>query len=187
MGTTDPVPASRIGRPEVGGARGTAGGHHQACGPTHVSTFVCDPSARGLVRHPDGAGAARPRGRQYDDGVHARAQSLPARRAEPRRPPLKGTSRSVGRETWRPTTPACVSRTCKIVDLSRVDRWALCSQVRGSPRAQAANPMVTANHVHDRSESSRVNMCGHQDMRSECYESDCRVWTRGRVTGLLHK
>jgi len=51
--------------------------------------------------------------------------------------------------------------------------------VRGWPPARAANPMVAANHVHDRGESSRVNIRGHKDLRSECYKSDCRVWTRG--------
>ena len=41
MGATDSFPPSRIGCPEGGGARGTAGGHYQTCGSTHLSAFVC--------------------------------------------------------------------------------------------------------------------------------------------------
>ena len=47
--------------------------------------------------------------------------------------------------------------------------------------------MVAANPVHDRGESSRVNIRGHKDMRSECYKSDWRVVDARRVIGLLHK
>ena len=56
----------------------------------------------------------------------------------------------------------------------------LLDRVRQTIRAKhAANAMVAANYVPDRGESSRVNIRGHKDMRSECYKSDCRVWTRG--------
>ena len=59
-------------------------------GPTHLPAFVCDPPARGRLRHSDGAGVAGARGCQHDDGVHARAQSRSSRRSQSRRSPLKG-------------------------------------------------------------------------------------------------
>src|SRR6266540_6686993 len=75
-------------------------------GRTHVPALIRNAPARGWVRHPDRAGAARPRGRQYDDGVHARAQSWRAWRAQPGRSPLTANAAPVGREHRRPTTAA---------------------------------------------------------------------------------
>ncbi len=51
----------------------------------HAAAFVRDAPARVGLRHPDGAGAPRPLGREHDDGVHARAQSRRPRRREPAR------------------------------------------------------------------------------------------------------
>ena len=80
--------------------RGAAGGDEggPGCGLDeagrlpHVSAFVRDAPARGRLRHPDRAGAARSRGRDHDDDLHARAEPGRDGRAEPGRSALIGSS-----------------------------------------------------------------------------------------------
>jgi integron integrase len=58
-GPTDPISPPRIRRPEGGRTCGTIRRNHQACRSTHIPAFLRDTPARGWVRHPDRAGAAR--------------------------------------------------------------------------------------------------------------------------------
>ena len=96
MGTTNALSPSRIGGPEGGGARRTAGRDHEACGSTHVQALIRHAPARGRLRHQNRAGAARTCGCQHDHGVHACAQSWSARRAESCRSTLMSAN-AVGR------------------------------------------------------------------------------------------
>ena len=49
----------------------------------HIPALVRDTPARGRIRHPDRAGAARPRRREHDDDLHARGESRRIRGAKP--------------------------------------------------------------------------------------------------------
>jgi integrase len=56
---------------------------HAKC---HTFATRRNPPARGRLRHPDRAGAARPPGRRDDDDLHPRPQPRAGRRPQPRRP-----------------------------------------------------------------------------------------------------
>src|SRR6266702_7231216 len=59
------------------------GGHSRAGDVPRLSPFVCDPSARGRLRHSHGAGAAGPSRRAHDDDLYPRPEPWRPRRAQP--------------------------------------------------------------------------------------------------------
>ena len=61
--------------------------HRQAGRPAYVATLLRNPSPRGRVRYPHGAGVARTPRCGDDNDLHARPQPRRSRRREPRRPP----------------------------------------------------------------------------------------------------
>ncbi len=62
-----------VRRAEGGGSHGTVGWDHEAPQPAYDAQLR-DASPGRCVRHPDGAGVARPLGRQHDDDVLARGE-----------------------------------------------------------------------------------------------------------------
>src|SRR5574337_734454 len=67
--------------------------HRQAVLAARAAPLVRRPSAAGRLRHPHGAGAARPRRRVDDDDLYARARARGARGAQPAGPDLKRARR----------------------------------------------------------------------------------------------
>lgn len=67
-------------------AAAARGAHREAGHRPHAAPLVRDTPARGRLRHPHGAGAARACGRLDDDDLHARTQQGRARRGESTRP-----------------------------------------------------------------------------------------------------
>src|SRR5262249_30842738 len=79
-------PSSRSLGLTEGGKRGNAQGRNRKARKlSHVSTQLCDTSARSRIRHPHGPGTARPCGFEHDDGLSARSQSRRAWRSQPAR------------------------------------------------------------------------------------------------------
>lgn len=88
--STDPrtgvVRRHHLVRPELPArvqARGAGGRGGQAGHTAHAAAFVCDASAAARVGHPHGAGAAGPRRRGHDDGLHPCAQARGRGGAQP--------------------------------------------------------------------------------------------------------
>ena len=73
--TTVAASPARVRHPARGDRGGPPGGDREARQLPHLPPFLRDAPARGRLRHPDGAGAARPRGCQHDDDLHARPES----------------------------------------------------------------------------------------------------------------
>jgi predicted N-acetyltransferase YhbS/integrase len=96
------------------------------------SAFVCDPPARGWVRHSDRAGATGSCRHQHDDGVHARAQSRRARRAQSHRSPL------TARVTTRLAASACVQ-----FHRSRPTTYGRCGEIRVTSARRGTCPGST--------------------------------------------
>jgi integron integrase len=71
--------------PQSGERSNAQGRDHQARKLPHLPSQLRDASAGSRPRHPHGAGTARPRGCQHDDGLHARAECGRAGREEPAR------------------------------------------------------------------------------------------------------
>jgi Phage integrase, N-terminal SAM-like domain len=178
MGSTDAVSSARIRRAESGRARGTAGRDREACRSTHFQALIRNTPDRGWPRHQNRPGAARARGRQHDDGVHARAQSRSARRAQSCRPTLMSAN-AVGGEQWRPIKAhgPCGS-TREIVDLQEVGRSkvvARCPSLAATARVQCgrSRPITFVIAV----------VTAWYDPRPQRHpvgvrRSDRRVWTR---------
>ena len=111
----------------------------EACRSRHFQALIRNTPDRGWPRHQNRRGAARARGRQHDDGVHARAQSRSARCEQSCRPTLMSAN-AVGGAQWRPIKAhgPCGS-TREIVDLQEVGRSkvvARCPSLAATARVQ---------------------------------------------------
>ena len=74
VGPTFSLSSARVRGPKGGCASRAPSGAHQTCRSARFSALVCHAFARGRLRHPHGAGAARASGRRYHDDLHARVE-----------------------------------------------------------------------------------------------------------------
>jgi hypothetical protein len=94
-----PTSSARVRSPTRGQGCGPVGGHSASRYVPLAASFIRDPSAGSRVRHPHDSRTARASRRQYDDDLHARAQS---RRARCTKSPRSTRSRSRA-----PVNPIC--------------------------------------------------------------------------------
>src|SRR5437764_700358 len=80
-----PTSSARVRSPTRGQGCGPVGGHSASRYVPLATSFIRDSSTGSRVRYPHDSGAARTSRREYDDDLHARAQSRRARCAKPPR------------------------------------------------------------------------------------------------------
>lgn len=166
MGAAVSLSPSRVRDPTGSCAGGTTGWHRKAGGSTHVPAFLCDPSARGRVRHSYGSGAPWRRRREYDDGVHARRESRPTRCAQPCRPPLTFPADNGQPPRSQPTGDSAVERVLRncfgTEGFCRRVEW---QATRGWLQAAASNVLFAANPASSEHAAIGVNIRRHRDIR----------------------